>query len=101
MEDCVEMNKQVEIENKLSGIRKGAHWFRVIGGVFIFFGCLGLLVLVITSTLAIVDGVFLFGEVFKSALDITFTIIFGWCFMMVSDCMKAIDYLFKESQDVV
>jgi hypothetical protein len=101
MSDECDLTKEQQLENKFARIRKGTHWFKVIGGFHYFFGWLALFIVSIATGLEVIDGTFDFSEFIQNMWYVAITLIFGWCFMLLSDCMKAIDHLFNETKDVV
>lgn len=97
----VELTKEQEIELKFNKIRKASHWFKMIGGTFFFVGWLTLFVIVLMTILGLLDGKFDFSVFFSDVLNVGVNLVLGWCFIMLSDCMNAIDYLFVETKDIV
>lgn len=89
------------IENKFARIRKGTHWFKIIGGYLYFCGWLGLLSISLQTTLLAIDGIFDFSELLQNLITVAQILIMGWCFRLLSSCMEAIDHLFQETKDVV
>jgi len=90
-----ETNEKV-ITKRLKSVKRGAYWFGIVGRISIYFGLLGLILVLIEVVFK--AGFRPVGQLLGNSVT---ALIYGWLFLLGRNAFDAIAYLLEERKDTV